>query len=74
MPIVYDIKQDAFYKEGLEEGKQEGKQEGKIEGKQEGKEETIIQFIKSGELSYEKIASITNVPLEKIEQLAKSLK
>ena len=58
MPIVYDIKQDAFYKEG----------------KVEGKEEVIIQLIKSGELSYEKIASITNVPLEKIEQLAKSLK
>lgn len=36
--------------------------------------EMIIQLIKSGELSYQKIAEITHVPLEKSEALAKSNK
>jgi hypothetical protein len=44
------------------------------EGLEKGKEEIILQLIKSGELSFPKIAAITNVPLEKIEQLAKSIK
>ncbi|MFW5760813.1 MAG: Rpn family recombination-promoting nuclease/putative transposase [Cyclobacteriaceae bacterium] len=74
MPIVYDIKKDAFYKEGLEDGLEKGIEKGLEKGLEKGKEEIILQFIKSGELSFLKIAEITNVPLEKIESLARSVK
>ena len=62
-------------REGLRKGKREGRAKGRIEGLIKGKEEGIQEIIKSmlkANISIEQIASITGLPKEKIQEIAKS--
>ena len=59
-----DIKKQA-YKDGLEEGISQGALQTKLE--------TARNMLAYGD-SIEKIAKITNIPLETVEQLAKEIK
>jgi predicted transposase/invertase (TIGR01784 family) len=76
MPIIYDVKQDAFYQDGFKEGKQEGKQEGKIEEKirmEENRKSSVIRLIKNKKLSFQEIAEIMDVELAYVTELAKKV-
>lgn len=64
MPITYDIKKDAFYKEGREEGVKEGKQEGKLEEKKD----TVLRMKEAG-FSTTDIIKVTGLTQTQIEQL-----
>jgi predicted transposase YdaD len=58
MAIVYDKKTDVFYQEGFEEAKKE----------------LIVEMLKDGTLTIEKIASLAKVSVEYVRQVAKELK
>ncbi|MCQ2240329.1 hypothetical protein [Treponema sp.] len=44
--------------------------EGKLEGKLEGKAELIQKMIKNGNMSIEQIASLLELPVEKVKELS----
>ncbi|MBD0256822.1 MAG: hypothetical protein ICV83_13975 [Cytophagales bacterium] len=58
MGLTYNITKDYLYKEG-----------------QKTKEkELIVELLKEGTLSVEKIAAVAKVPVQRVKQLAKELK
>ncbi len=63
MPIEYDIRQDAFYQQGIAEGK--------AEGIAEGKAEMIRSLLADGTLPIEKIAQLARVPLDVVQRVAR---
>jgi len=68
MPIEYDIKQDAFYQEGVEYGKEE---ERKL--MEEEKKNLIVKLIKSKKHTNQEIADIMDVKLSYIVELSTTL-
>ena len=68
MPITYDIKKDAFYKEGLQEGIMKGRQEGVKEGKLEEKKDIALRMKEAG-FSTADIIKVTGLTQTQIEQL-----
>jgi predicted transposase YdaD len=62
MGLTYDITKDYLYQEGLEKGLEKGKKE------------MIIELLKDGTLSVQKIAALAKVPVERVKELAKELK
>ena len=68
MPIEYDIKQDAFYQEGVEDERK------RMEEEKEGeKKNLIIRLIESKKLSHEEIADLTKSDLSYVLKLSKTL-
>jgi hypothetical protein len=62
MGLTYNITEDYLYQEGLEKG-------------QKTKEhELIVEMLKDGTLSIDKIATLVKVPVERVRQIAKELK
>ncbi len=62
MGFTYNVTEDYLYKEGLAKG-------------QKAKEkELIVELLKEGTLSVEKIAAVAKVPVERVKKLAKELK
>ena len=76
---------EQFYKDkGMEEGLAEGREQGKEEGLQQGREQGLEQGIKQSKieiakrlismgLPFEQIVQGTDLPLEKIQELAKEV-
>ena len=62
MALTYDIKKDVRYQQGREEGKAEGK------------EEVILTLLKSGLLTDEQIAEVTQSSLTKIRRIKQTNK
>lgn len=62
MAITYNIKEDAFYQEGLEKGLEQGKKE------------MVMQLIKDGTLTIKKIAEITGMTTQQIKSIEKTMK
>ena len=59
--------------EGRQEGRLEGRQEGRLEGRQEGRLEgqgEIIAFMLQKEKDLNKVAALTGLPLERVQELA----
>ena len=59
--------------EGRLKGLQEGRQEGRLEGRQEGRLEgqgEIIAFMLQKEKDLNKVAALTGLPLERVQELA----
>jgi predicted transposase YdaD len=67
MALTYNIKEDAFYQEGLEEGKEVGKKE----GLEEGQKMLISAMVQDGTLTLEKIASLAKVSMDYVKQVAR---
>jgi len=67
MPIEYDIKQDAFYQEGVEDERKRMEQE-----KEGEKKNLIIRLIESKKLSHEEIADLTKSDLSYVLKLSKT--
>jgi predicted transposase/invertase (TIGR01784 family) len=66
MAITYNIKEDAFYQEGLEKGMEKGLEQ--------GKKEMVMQLIKDGTLTIKKIAEITGMTTQQIKSIEKAMK
>jgi len=62
MGLTYNITEDYLYQEGLTKGR-----------KQE-KEELVVEMLKDGTLTIEKIASLAKVSVERVRQIAQALK
>jgi predicted HTH domain antitoxin len=58
MALSYDIKKDAFYQEG----------------QKEKEKELIIEMLKDGTLTVEKIASLAKVSVDFVRKVAKEMK
>jgi predicted transposase/invertase (TIGR01784 family) len=58
--------------EGREEGRIKGREEGRIEGREENKFETAKNFLLMG-IDIESVAKGTDLPIDKIRELQKSL-
>lgn len=62
MPIEFDINKDVIY----QKGKSEGKSEGLSEGLSEGKKIVIVEMLKDGTLSLQKIATYAKVSVDEV--------
>ena len=62
------IKQDPFFREGLERGKKEGLKEGVEKGIEKGKKEIVQKIYQKGILSPEEIADLLELPLEFVKE------
>ena len=60
-------------KEGRTEGRTEGRKEGRKEGNYEARKDLISKFLKSGKITAEEIALITEEPLENILKIKNEL-
>ena len=69
MPIEFDIENDVIYQRGRKEGEERGEER----GKKERREEMIIEMLRDGALSTEKIAAYAKVPVEYVQQLRQAL-
>ena len=58
---------------GREEGREEGRDEGKREGRQREKEDIIIRMLRKGTFTYEDIAELVNVSVEKVKAMGTQL-
>ena len=67
MPITYNIKEDAFFKEGLDKGLEKGLDKGL------DKSLEVIKLIKKGNLSLEEVAEITSVNINKVKSIAEQI-
>jgi predicted transposase/invertase (TIGR01784 family) len=72
MPITIDIKEDIFYREGMQQGLQQGMQQGKEEGELEGKEKTALNMLREG-FSEAIVSRLTELPLARVTQLKEQL-
>ena len=59
--------------QGIEKGRQEGLQEGLQKGLQKGRQEDIEKLLLKGALSPEEIASILEVDLSWVEEIARKV-
>jgi predicted transposase/invertase (TIGR01784 family) len=62
MPIEFDINKDVVY----QKGKAEGRSEGRSEGLSEGKKMVIVEMLKDGSLSLQKIATYARVSVDEV--------
>ncbi|MBQ7558943.1 MAG: Rpn family recombination-promoting nuclease/putative transposase [Synergistaceae bacterium] len=74
--VIDDVINDAYEKalnegrnKGFSEGRNKGRKEGRKEGRNEGQNNILREFIKSGLLSDEQIASVAKQPIENIAKL-----
>ena len=58
---------------GLEQGKAEGRIEGRAEGRLQEKESTVINMLKAGELTLEKIVQYSGLALSRVQEIANSM-
>ena len=56
-----------------EEGRQEGRQEGRNEGKQREKEDIILRMLRKGTFTYEEIAELIGVSVDKVKAMGTQL-
>lgn len=72
MPIEYDVKEDAFYKEGVEDGKEVERRRIEEEKKME-KKNLIIKLIKSEKHSLHEIAEIMDVKVSYVQEISEKI-
>jgi len=72
MPIEYDVKEDAFYKEGVEDGREQERRRVEEEKKMV-KRDLIIRLIKSRKHTNEEIADLTNSELSYVVELSEPI-
>lgn len=76
MGVIYNVKEDAFYQEGVEEGIkkgiEKGLEEGIEKGLEKGKKAMIIQLLKDGDFTIKKIAKISGMTIKQIQEIAES--
>ena len=60
--------------EGREEGRQEGREEGREEGHEESRTEIILNMLSKNQFSFEEIAELVGVTVEKVEEIQRCLK
>ena len=81
MPIEYDVKQDAFYKEGVEDERKRMEEERKRmederkrieEEKQREKKIFISKLIKSEKFTFQEIADLTDSELSLVEKISQN--
>jgi len=70
MPITIDLKNDPYFKEGLQQGLQQGLQEGLQEGKKLGLKKGILVLMDLG-LKREDIAKKMNLTINEIDEILK---
>ena len=58
---------------GREEGREEGRDEGKREGRQREKEDIILRMLRKGTFTYEEIAELVSVSVEKVKAMGTQL-
>ncbi len=78
MPIEYDIKEDAFYKEGVEDERKRMEDEMcRVQEErrrvEEKKKSSVIKLIKSEKHTFQEIAEIMDVKLSDIIKIAKNI-
>jgi predicted transposase YdaD len=61
---------EVFEERGMIKGREAGILEGRQEGAEQNKLENALRMIAGGKLTYEEIASYTDLPLEKVQELA----
>lgn len=62
------MRESVIYQEIETSGIQKGRLEGKAEGKDEKAREVAVKMLKAG-MALEQIASLTDLPLEQVQQL-----
>ncbi len=76
MPIVFDIKKDKLYQQGVAEGEKKGEKRGVAEGEKRGEQkkerEFIVQMLLNG-IAVEKIAQIARVSKEYVAQIQQEI-
>ena len=73
MALDYDIRKDLRYQQGLEQGEKIGEKIGEKKGLKEKQDKVIIALIKKGKLSRIEIAEVTEVTLDYVNDLAKTI-
>jgi len=73
MPITYDITKDFAYKKGEERGREIGEKRGKEIGEKKGETKLISNMIRSGKMTLEQIAEVTQVPVKEVQKIARKL-
>ena len=58
----------------VEEGREEGRQEGREEGHEESRTEIIFNMLSKNQFSFEEIAELVGVSVEKVEEIQRCLK
>ena len=61
---------EVFAERGMIKGREAGRAEGLEQGAQQAKLDNALRMIAGGKLSFEEIASYTDLPLEKVQELA----
>jgi predicted transposase/invertase (TIGR01784 family) len=76
--LIDNITEDPLYQQGVLKGREEGIEKGILKGREEGIEKgmknVIIKMLKDRTLSIEKIAELTEVTIEYVQQVANELK
>ena len=73
MPITYDIEADHLYKKGIEQGLEKGIEQGLEKGIEQGKRAMIVNMLKSGNLTIDQIAEISQLPKDIIFEIQSKL-
>ena len=73
MALDYDIRKDLRYQQGLEQGEKIGEKIGEKKCLKEKQDKVIIALIKKGKLSRIEIAEVTEVTLDYVNDLAKTI-
>jgi len=75
--LLTEFDEETFVKdihaEGLAEGLEQGLERGLEQGREEAKMESIQRMIRKGKFSFSDIAECNDVPLEKVEEIARTL-
>ena len=73
MTTVLDLLKEQGIEEGIEKGRQEGRQEGIEEGIEKGRQKDIEKLLSKGILSPGEIASVLEVDLAWVEEIARKM-
>ena len=73
MPVIYDLRKDIRFKEGVEFGIEKGIEKGEVRGELKKARLTSIRLLKQGILSTTMIAEGLDVPLSFVLQIQKEL-
>lgn len=72
--LLAEFDEETFVRDIHAEGLAKGLEQGLKQGKEEAKMESIQRMIQKGKFSFSDIAECNDVPLEKVEEIARTLK
>jgi predicted transposase YdaD len=73
MGLTYNITEDPLYQEGLVKGEEKGIEKGIEKGQKAREKSLIVEMLRDGTLTVEKIASLAKVPVAYVKQVAAEL-